>query len=439
MSFRIKRISQIALFAILSVSLNVMAQAGAGYASPADSTQTITLQHNIFFKVDYSIYDPDRRGNSASMDSAVSEILAAAQVAPDYTVTVTGSTSPDGSYAANARLATNRARTVADILASRLPDEFKSHLTTVAMGEDWETLARLAEASGREWAGEMASILLETPAYTYDSQGKINGGRKEDMGNLRGGEAYRFMKDNFFDEIRYARIEISYSKPVEIETEPSVQPEPEIETEPEPEPQPVEEEPQVYDQPSYDDGPTKPMRKIMALKTNLAFDLMTAVNAEVEVPIGKRLSLNAEYTGPWWLIDHNGGQYCLQTSIMQFEGRYWFPRRYPRNSWENQPLTGFFVGAYGGTGRYDIEKFDHGKQGIFWDAGLGVGYSTCLSKRMSFEFELGIGYFDTRYEAYRARKNNTILQYIETKRTTLMFYPTRAHASLVWNIYNKRK
>lgn len=48
-------------------------------------------------------------------------------------------------------------------------------------------------------------------------------------------------------------------------------------------------------------------------------------NVEIEVPIGKRWSVNGEYMFPWWLLD--GDKYSLQILTGGLEGRYWLGSR----------------------------------------------------------------------------------------------------------------
>lgn len=49
---------------------------------------------------------------------------------------------------------------------------------------------------------------------------------------------------------------------------------------------------------------------ILALKNNLLYDLALAPNIEIELPIGRRWSLNAEYKCPWWL--NSSRSFCYQ-------------------------------------------------------------------------------------------------------------------------------
>ena len=170
----------------------------------------------------------------------------------------------------------------------------------------------------------------------------------------------------------------------------------------------------------------------IALKTNLLYDIASALNIEIEAPLGKRWSIAGEYIFPWWLWEDK--QYCLQVLSGNLEGRYWLGDRR-----EKQPLTGAFVGLYAGGGYYDIEWGDKGYQGEFFIAtGLSGGYSHSISKNGNWrmEYSLGIGYLQTKYREYEPQKGIDE-QWRLIRRTNgkyAWFGPTKAKISLVWMI-----
>ena len=81
-------------------------------------------------------------------------------------------------------------------------------------------------------------------------------------------------------------------------------------------------------------------------------------NVEIEVPIGKRWSVNGEYMFPWWLLD--GDKYSLQILTGGLEGRYWLGSR--KNRMNREVLTGHFLGLYAGGGKYDLQWKENGYQ-----------------------------------------------------------------------------
>ena len=76
---------------------------------------------------------------------------------------------------------------------------------------------------------------------------------------------------------------------------------------------------------------------VLAVKNNLLYDLALAPNIEVEIPIGKRWSLNTEYKCPWWLNSKH--DFCYQLLSGGMEGRFWLGNRQKRDR-----LTGHFIG-----------------------------------------------------------------------------------------------
>lgn len=150
---------------------------------------------------------------------------------------------------------------------------------------------------------------------------------------------------------------------------------------------------------------------VLALKSNLLFDLATFVNAEVEVPIARRWSVLAEVTWPWWL-QKSHYNWCNEMGALSLEGRLWF-RPWERHSdykdWKQSrraPLQGWFMGWYAHAGYYDLQDFKftgkqyHGRQGEFLGGGLTFGYSSRLSNHWRMEFSLGLGAVYNQYRKY---------------------------------------
>lgn len=167
-----------------------------------------------------------------------------------------------------------------------------------------------------------------------------------------------------------------------------------------------------------------------AVKTNLLYDVLSSLNIEFEVPIGRNWSVAASWAFPWFI--YGGNKYCMELLDLNLEGRYWFQNR-------DRMLGGFFAGAYVRGGMYyDLQWLDNGVQGdYFFSTGLTGGYSLKLSEHLNMEFSLGIGYLVTEYDKYVMRDDYNILAFTEKGRTT-WFGPTNAKVSLVWLIGQKR-
>ncbi len=175
----------------------------------------------------------------------------------------------------------------------------------------------------------------------------------------------------------------------------------------------------------------RPLNTVVALKTNLLFDAVTALNFEVEVPIGKRFSVMVEDVFPWW---ETGNKYCFQVWEMGVEGRFWF------KPWKNigtEKLRGLFVGPYVMSGKYDFQ-FDKSinYQGEFWSVGLTAGYSLPLGKKKwgNLEFSLSLGYLQSPYRHYLPTDDYAKLIHDPALDGTfydIFLYPTKAKISLV--------
>ena len=174
-------------------------------------------------------------------------------------------------------------------------------------------------------------------------------------------------------------------------------------------------------------------RPLLALKTNLLFDAALMPNVEIEVPVGKRWSVNGEYAFPWWQFDR--GKYCMQVLMGGLEGRYWLGSRKSRE--DREVLTGHFLGLYAGGGKYDLQWGEKGYQGEFFiAAGFIFGWATRIARHLHLEFNIGIGLLRTDYRHYHARDNYQTLLWQENGKYT-WFGPTKAKISLVW-LLNRR-
>lgn len=182
---------------------------------------------------------------------------------------------------------------------------------------------------------------------------------------------------------------------------------------------------------SLEDNPpyiNKVKRPLLAVKTNLLFDLALMPNIEVEVPIRNRWSLNAELMFPWWLF--SGDKYCLQILMGGLEGRYWLGSRHSREN--REVLTGHFLGLYAGGGKYDLQWDRNGYQGEFFiAAGISYGYAHKIARNLRLEYNIGIGLLRTDYRHYHARDNYQTLLWQENGKYTWLG-PTKAKISLVW-------
>lgn len=177
---------------------------------------------------------------------------------------------------------------------------------------------------------------------------------------------------------------------------------------------------------------TRPVRRktIFAIKNNLLYDLALAPNLEVELPIGRRWSLNAEYKCPWWLNDKRN--FCYQLLSGGVEARCWLGNRNTRDA-----LIGHFLGLYAEGGTYDFQFGEtEGYQGKYYAAaGFSYGYTRHIARNFSLEFSLGVGCLATDFRTYVSKQGKL---FWKDSRRCVYVGPTKAKISLVWLINVKR-
>ena len=177
-------------------------------------------------------------------------------------------------------------------------------------------------------------------------------------------------------------------------------------------------------------------RTILALKTNLLYDAVTALNFEMEVPLGDSFSVAVEDVFPWWNWGPNGNKYCFQIWEMGIEPRWWFARTDAHDR-----LSGHFLGVYGMSGKYDLQwdtKFCW--QGEFWSAGLTYGYALPLWSWCNLELSASLGFMRSDWRHYEPGMGYEHL-YRDPFRTGVLSYfgPTKLKASLVVPITIRRR
>ena len=342
----------------------------------------------------------------------------------DYIVITSGS-SPEGNTEANERLAAARSLAMKSYLMWQYPYLDRDIIYTFSIGEDWSGLRNMVEEDpGTPWRDQVLGT-LDAPIG--------NDAKRAALKNIGGGEAYRYISSVMLPRLRGAaaatlhfkekevrevivetlRVDtVVVEKPVIIEKEVVKEVKPVVLQLPEPEP-----------------------RSLFAAKTNLLFDAASAINVEVEIPVGERWSVAGEWVFPWWLYEKK--QYALQVGNGNIEVKYWFGDRRRRRQ-----LTGWFAGLYGGAGYYDLERETEGWQGELWHAGLSGGYAHPVSRSGNWrmEYTLGLGYMGTDYRYYVPKMGEDNKWHLMRRNSGHRDWigPTRAKVSLVWMINRGR-
>ena len=336
-----------------------------------NSGQKRIVDVEVHFRWDKHDLDMEYMGNDASM-ARFARIIE--HIGPEYidSVVIVSQSSPEGPYKYNVRLSERRAATMRGYVLENFP-VLSGKLHVHPDGESWEQL---------RWYVECDTVLDEAAKKrilaVIDADVNIET-KKWRMGRL---PTYNYLLRTYYPRIRNSMFCILYFSKDAMPQFPS--------------PQALELPDSLpcipvtpYPAPLY----RKNSRMVAALKTNLLYDVLTALNFEVEIPIGNRFSVAVEDVFPWW---HHGNKWAFQVWQMGIEGRYWFNKC-------RQPdlLRGHFGGVYVMSAKYDLQyRRDFNYQGEYWSAGLTYGYSMPIGKYFNLEFSASFGYASIAYRHY---------------------------------------
>lgn len=417
-------------FIVLLIS-GTLAAATAAAQVPADSAK-------VYFRLGHRQYDPSFENNSSGMNPFVNEVKRHNAASNIERITVRSYTSPDGSNAANERLSRNRCRTISEYLLNETGID-PSLIHTEAEGIAWDELLRMVQAdAGVPYREEVLELLRTTPVWVFDDDNRVVGGRKKSLMELRGGVPYRWLYTNIFPTLRNAvAVSIFVKQPDATAATAPAAPEKLEKTESPGNPGNLEnlEKPEQHENlgnPAETAAETLPASHTpwhrLAIKTNLLYDAILMPSLEVEYRFNDRWTANAEGDVAWWHNDPKHKYY--QVMILSGEGRYWFKH------YNNRPWHGFYVGAFGGGGKYDLENGNRGYKGTGYMAGISAGFMFPVSRNISFEAGLGVGYLTTKYEEYLPFEGHYVYQ--QTSRTGY-FGPLKLKFALVWRLWDINK
>ncbi len=354
----------------------------------------------------------------SELDSLITDMQRDTLVAISH-IDVVSYSSPEGSLRRNVELTYLRGDAVKEYLTNRLsiPD---SLITTTSGGVGWGKLDSLVVSENLPYAHEVRAIISANSPLS----------REKLLVDMDGGVPYRELFRYIYPQLRSSEVTI-YSTRREV-----VAPKVEVVI-------PIVDTEQVTPIESRAAEITTEVKPLIAIKTNLLFDILTLINVEVEIPIRERWSVAGEFIFPWWVMDNHkedSRRNRLQLLNGNLEGRYWWGDR------ESRPiLTGWFTGLYTGVGSYDIEYDATGYQGEFFiAAGLSGGYAHMINKarNLRLEYSVGVGYLATDYRRYEAEYcHNGVWHAVKQSSGHYSWFgPTRAKISLSWLInYNLKK
>jgi hypothetical protein len=338
----------------------------------------------------------------------------------DY-IAITASASPEGSTASNEKLAAARALALKSYIMWQFPFMDRDIIYTFSLGEEWSGLRELVEQDTATPQRAEVLALLDSDQSNEEKETTLRA--------IGGGEAYRYIARTMFPRLRGG---VAVSMHYKAEPQPKIIVQEKTIVDTVWVDRPVEALPPVLSEltPTSTQLDTSwEKHPLFAVKTNLLYDAVSALNVEVEVPIGQRWSVAGEWVFPWWLYEKK--QYALEVGNANLDLKYWLGDRTSRKQ-----LTGWFVGLSGGGGYYDLEWGDKGNRGEFFHAGLAGGFAHTIGRSGNWrmEYSLGLGYMQDSYKDYVPEYNvNDGWQLIFQKAGVYRWVgPTRAKVSLVW-------
>ncbi|MEG2755202.1 MAG: DUF3575 domain-containing protein [Mucinivorans sp.] len=394
----------------------------------------------LFFRDGSSVVEEPYDGNGERLHTIISRLR---QLTSDSTLiirsfTLEASTSPTGKWSFNQLLAQKRYDAIERYLRGfvSLPD---SVIHRVNGGIAYHNLRDSVAASDYPYRDTVVYLIDHTPEFIYDQHHNWVDGLKRQLMSLHGGRTWNSMADRFFPAMRYTMVSITVgTAPVPMEpkrTLPTIAAAPVETLIKKPATQPLS--PFVPSTPYV--SLRVPAKPILAIKTNLLYDALTALNLELELPIGRHWSIAGQVIFPWW--KSNSANMTLQLFTASIQGRYWFGERTHR-----EPLTGWNIGLYVGGGLFDVQPFTpRGVQGEFFiAAGLSAAYAHSIGNNLRLEYSLGVGYMQTNYRRYTMTRDTRygdikVWDYPWQTNRHRWFGPTKLEVSLVWLINSRHK
>lgn len=351
------------IFLLLS-SLASLAQSGVRFITGG---QKRFVDLEVHFRWDDHELDMSYMGNDASM-ARFARMIDLIGVEYVDSIVIVSQSSPEGPYRYNQRLSERRAATMRGYVVKEFPD-LAGKLHVYPDGESWEQLRWYVECD--------TTLSVEAKGLIYEViDADVNPETKK--WRMKRLSTYGYLLRTYYPRIRNSMFCILYysREAVARFAAPSIELPRNLQAL------------QQFRQPAE-----KKRVMIAALKTNLLYDAVTALNFELEIPVGNRFSIAVEDVFPWW---HHGNKWAFQVWQMGVEGRWWFKKGVQPNL-----LQGYFCGLYLMSAKFDLQylrKFNY--QGEYWSAGVTYGYSMPLGKYFNLEFSASVGYMSIDYRHY---------------------------------------
>lgn len=344
-------------------------------------------------------------------------------------VLVTSNVSPEGSLEANSEVRWKRLRNSVDLISRyfTLPQYTETYFDAkVTIPQIWKNLAVMVKRT--DWPNKQKVVSI------LESGGDIPAKLKALEPDHK---TWKAISTQFFPKLRSCKVVVYFKKkkprPVFPSSDIHLSEQTTIKVS-EPTVKPKVEQPVKKVEPK----PKKPRTRttytpILAVNTNLLYDVAITPNISIEVPVKDKLSFSLMGLTSWWLKKDDS--WCYQFQYAELEGKRWLGDRSGRDV-----MTGHALGLYAGIGYYDMESHSQGYQGeVNINAGVSYHYAKAFGNadRWRFQFGFGLGVTRLNYSYYEGRQNNKYLvwQYDGKK---IMVLPTKLELTLGYLIHKKK-
>lgn len=381
----------IAITAACCIGLTAIAHAG-----PVESPDTV-VSESAGFEISQSVLTEDSKSRLNSIISDIDSVLRNDRI---ISMSVSGSSSPDGPAGLNMRLSERRAGVVRDYIVREsglAPESFAIN----AKGEDWERFEALVRQD--------ASIPMRDALLKIIGSSKSAGQKEAEMRRLGNGRIWSYLAANIFPAVRVAVVDVRYrnSPPMQEVISMDKTEETFILV-------PASEEQVDLTLPTGDTPVDAPANVIIEqpewqrhayVKTNMPAWLMLWINAAGEIDIAPHWSANLSiyYAG----YNYFKSNLKFRNFSVMPEVRYW---PLARNN-------GFFVGAHFGMAYYNVafcgdKRYqDHDGNTPALGGGINVGYRFRLPRnpRWQIEFSVGAGAYRLDYDIFDNRHDGLLV------------------------------
>lgn len=375
---------------------------------------------NVYFRQNEKTFSPDLKENGNRMADFVEHFERLRQeplFRQKAKIHIHAGCSPEGRFKANNALLQKRTESIKDVLkyGYDVPD---SLIVIDYQGINWEKLTDMVLADPFVPYKEEVLEHLQAPETVVNAEGKLVEVRKLRLIYLRDGKSWEYMYEHFYPSLRHFELYFGVAQQeydAQIGRLRSLIPSASAELM-------SDYAGLVLPSSSFSYPEKKTFH--MGIRTNLLYDLLLTPNLGLDFYLGKRWSLGVDGIFAWWNYSPLGWYHRIYGG--ELELRRWFGKKS-----RLKPLQGWHIGLYGQALTYDFAWKGRGFMGdrLSYAAGLTLGYSTPVARRLNIDFSIGLGYFIGECQEYTPQDGNYLWK---STRQLSTCGPAEVAVSLVW-------